>query len=71
MPFRRFRGVEEMKAPRWREPGDPDLITALAALWEVGRRTSARRYPPGVHKYASIEEMQLAQERWAVRSSGS
>ena len=54
-----------MKAPRWREPGDPDVLRAMAALWSVGRRTSTRRYPPGVHKHASIEAMQLALERWS------
>ena len=60
-----------MKAPRWREPGSADLFRAMAALWEIGRRTSTRRYPPGVHKHASIEEMQREQERWADRSPGS
>jgi hypothetical protein len=69
MPIRRFRSIEEMKAPRWRERGDPELFRAMAALWEMGRRTSTRRYPPGVHKHASIEEMQLSQERWADRSA--
>ena len=71
MPFRKFRSVEEMKAPHWREPGDPDLIRVLAALWDFGQRTSTRRYPPGVYKHASIEEMQLLQERWADHSAGS
>ena len=65
MPIRKFRSIEEMKAPRWREPGDPDLFRAMAALWEIGHRTRTRRYPPGVHKHASIEDMQLTQERWA------
>ena len=71
MPFRKFRSVEEMKAPRWREPGDPDLFRALAGLWEIAQRTSKRRYPPGVHKHASIEEMRGQQERWAERSEDS
>lgn len=71
MPIRKFRGVEDMKAPRWRTPGDPDLIRALAALLEIGRRTGTRRYPPGVHRHASIEEMQRVQEQWAERSASS
>ena len=68
MPVRKFRSVEEMDVPRWRAPGDPDLMRAMAELWEIGRRTSMRSYPPGVHKHTSIEDMQRAQERWALRS---
>ena len=65
MPVRKFRSVEEMKAPRWREPGDPEIARALADLLEIGRRTSARRFPPGVHRHASIEEMHRVQAEWA------
>jgi len=71
MPVRKFRSIEEMNVPHWRDAGDPDLIRAIADLWEIGRRTSTRSYPPGVHKHASIEDMQLAQERWADRSTTS
>jgi hypothetical protein len=70
MPIRKFRTVEEMKAPRWYERGDPALFRAMAALWEIGRRTRTRRYPPGVHKHRSIEEMQVVQEQWARRTDG-
>ena len=68
MPIRKFRTVEDMKAPRWREPGDPELLRAMITLWEIGRRTSQRRYPRGVHRHASTEEMQRTQERWAAGS---
>lgn len=64
MPVRKFRRIEDMPAARWRAPGDPDLVSVMAALWEVARRTRSRRYPPGVHRHASIEEMQRTQERW-------
>jgi len=64
MPIRKFRSIEDMNAPHWRTPGDPELIRAMAHLWEIARRTSTRRYPPGVHKHTSIEDMELAQERW-------
>ncbi len=65
MPIQKFRSIEEMKAPRWREPGDPELFRAMASLWEIAERTSSRRYPPGVHKHTSIEEMQRMQEQWS------
>ena len=65
MPVRKFRSIEEMKAERWREPGDPELIRALVTLWEIGRRTRKRRFSPGVRRYASIEDMSAAQQRRA------
>ena len=64
MPVRKFRNVEEMSVPHWRVPGDPDLVRAMAGLWEIARRTRRRSYPPGVHKHTSIEDMQRARERW-------
>jgi hypothetical protein len=68
MPVRKFRSVEEMSSPLWRSPGDPDLVRAMAKLWDIGRRADRRSYPPGVHKHASIEDMQHVQEEWAERS---
>ena len=65
MPVRKFRSVENMERPVWRERGDPALFDAMAALWEVGHRTSRRHYPPGIHKHRSIEEMHEVQARWA------
>jgi len=64
MPIRKFRSVEEMNQPNWRRPGDPQLYRTMAGLWELGRRTNPRRFPPGVHKYRSIEDMDQAREQW-------
>jgi len=63
MPVRKFRSIEEMKQdhPIWRRPGDPVLYRAIALVWEVARRTNPRRFPPGVYKYRSIQEMDRAQ----------
>ena len=65
MPVRKFRSIEEMKRdhPIWRRPGDPVLYRAIALVWEVARRTNPRRFPPGVYKYRSIQEMDRAQEQ--------
>ena len=65
MPIRKFRDVAAMKTPRWRPPGDPELARAFAALLEIGNRANRRHFPPGVHKHASIEEMQRARDEWA------
>jgi hypothetical protein len=32
-------------------------------VWNVGRRTNPRRFPPGVHRYRSIEEMSRIQDQ--------
>ena len=57
MPVRKFRSVEEMSQPVWREPGDPELYRAIKAVWEFGQRTSGKRFQPGVRRFRSIEEM--------------
>ena len=54
-----------MNTPVWRRPGDPALFRAIAGLWDLGRRTSTRRFPAGVRKHTSIEEMSMAQEQLA------
>ena len=33
MPVRKFRTIEEMNVPHWRDVGDPDLMRAIADLW--------------------------------------
>jgi hypothetical protein len=69
MPIRKFRSIEEMKQPRWRAPGDPELIRVMAALWAFAERTRRRRFPAGVQRFRSIEEMDREQQRWADRAS--
>ena len=68
MPIRKFANVDAMKTPRWRPPGDPEIARVFAGLLEIGNRTDPRRFPPGVHKYGSIEDMQRALDRWAAPS---
>jgi hypothetical protein len=70
MPLRKFRSIDDMKTPIWRRPGDPALFREMAGIWDVGSRTSRRRYPPGLHKHGSLEEMQLVQATWAERHTG-
>lgn len=65
MSVRRFRSIEEMKRPLWREPGDPRLFEAIRRVWSFGQRTGVRRFPPGVYKHASIEGLNRLTEEWA------
>ena len=64
MPVRKYRSIYEMPDETWREPGDPLLYRAIRELWDFGRRTSRRRYRPGVHRFRSIEAMDVAQGDW-------
>ena len=66
MPVRKFRSIEAMKEPRWRQPGDPLLYRAIAQVWEFGRRVVPRRFPPGVHRHRSIEELDRTVEAWSI-----
>ncbi|MEO8680200.1 MAG: hypothetical protein ABI665_14210 [Vicinamibacterales bacterium] len=64
MPVFKFRSVEAMNQPHWRTPGDPALFAAIAELWSSGARMQNRRFPPGVHRYRSIEELDAQVEAW-------
>lgn len=63
MPVRKYRSIEEMQEV-WYHPGDPVLYRTIARVWEQGRRTLQARFPPGVYKHRSIEEMNRLQEIW-------
>lgn len=56
MPIRKFRSVEEMSQPNWREPGDPRLYRVMRALWDFATRTSRLRFRPGVYKYRCVAD---------------
>jgi hypothetical protein len=64
MPLYKFRSIDDMPDPAWRTAGDPDLFRALAQLSEASRRMRPRRFPAGVYKHRSIEEMNLQRDRW-------
>jgi hypothetical protein len=66
MSVRRFRSVEEMKREaHWRAAGTPGLWQAIARVWDLGRRTAPRRFPPGVYRHRSIESLEALSEQWA------
>ena len=62
MPVKKYRSIEDMPDVPRRQPGDPVLYRTMRQLWDFGRRTSRRRFRPGVYKYRSIEEMDAAQD---------
>jgi hypothetical protein len=66
MPVFKFRTVEEMSQEHWREPGDPALYRAIRLVWEIGRRTSRRRFRTGVYKYRDVEQQSASTEHEAT-----
>lgn len=67
MPLYRFRSVEELDQRAedlcTRSP-DSAWFARVGRLWESSQRLNPRSFPRGVFRYASIEEAQLARERW-------
>jgi hypothetical protein len=61
-----------MEETVWLEPGSPQLFRAIRLCLELGARLSPVRFPHGVYKHRTIEEMNAQTERWeregAVRS---
>jgi hypothetical protein len=64
MPVRKFRSIEEMGGPIWYRPGDPALYRAMRNVLGLAHRTLRPRFPPGVHKHRSIEDMNAQQQAW-------
>lgn len=71
MGVRKFRGIEDMEREKWRQPGDPTLYRVIARLWEFGRRTGDRRFPPGVYRHRSIADLNAQTERWQLTRSST
>jgi hypothetical protein len=66
VPVHKFRSIDDMPELAWRRPGDPELFRALAGLAEASRRMSPRRFPAGVYKHRSMEEMNRQRDRWGA-----
>lgn len=56
MPVRKFRSVEEMSRVVWYEPGSPEHLRALRAVFAHARQTTRPSQKPGVYKFRSLEE---------------
>jgi len=64
VPVRKFRSVEAMAPPPWREPLDPANLRLACDLSELASRLRPRRFPRGLHKYRSVEEASRRRARW-------
>lgn len=68
MTVRKFRDAAEMNQTTWYEPGSPEHLRALRAIWTWATRTGLTAFPPGVHRYRSFEDMQRQAEAWREAS---
>ena len=64
MPVHRYRSIEDTPDLPVRQPGDPGLYRAMAALWKTSRRLAPRQFPPGVYRFRTPEEMQRQRDQW-------
>jgi hypothetical protein len=64
MPVQKFRSFDEAREALWGEPGEPGYLRRIAWLWAFADRLYPRRFPRGVHRFASIEEANLQSQGW-------
>lgn len=64
MPVQKFRSIEETPSVPWRRAGDPELYVALARLWQTAQRLRPRRFPAGVYRHRTMEEMNRQRHEW-------
>jgi hypothetical protein len=64
MTVKKFRSVEDMEDTLWRERG-PALFAAVRRVWGFATRTVSPRFPHGVYRHRSIEDMNAQDEKWA------
>jgi hypothetical protein len=57
-----------MFSGRAHSTGDPELYLAIARVWDFGRRSGSRRFPPGVHRHASMEALNAQTRQWEDES---
>lgn len=64
MPVRRFRSVADMEDTVWLERDDPQLWATIRAVWALADRLHPVRFPPGVYRHRTIEDLNAQTEAW-------
>jgi hypothetical protein len=52
----------------WYERGDPRLFKAIRAVWNFAHRIVQPGFPPGVHRFRSIEDASEQRRLWEDRT---
>jgi hypothetical protein len=71
MALRRYRSIEEMPGPPPLGACDPANLRAAIEVSAVCYALNPWRFPPGVHKHASVAEAASERERWLAQGSAS
>jgi hypothetical protein len=65
--LRQTFAVEAMPPPPPRTPLDPRNLKIACDLSALAVGLRRRRFPPGLHKYRSVEEASRLRERWELK----
>lgn len=65
MPVRKLRSIEEMKASHGYDRDDPELARVINGIWAFGEFTARLRFPPGVYRHRTIDELNARTSVWA------
>ena len=64
MPVRKFRSIADMPEASWRTPLDPANLKLACDLSRTAAKLAPRRFPPGLHRYRSVEAAAIQREEW-------
>lgn len=65
MAVRKFRSVEEMPGVQPRRPLDPENLKMACELSELAYAMHPWLFEPGVRKFRSVEDADLARREWS------
>ncbi len=64
MPIHKYRSVEDMPDLFFRSGSPADNLKAAFELSAICHRLRPWRYPPGVHKFRSVDEAHRQRVAW-------
>jgi hypothetical protein len=71
MPLKKYRSVEEMPSVTWFDALDPENLRRAGEVSALAARLHPRRFPPGLHKYRSIDHASEARRAWETDAARS
>ena len=64
MPIRRLRSLDEAEQSVWLESADQRLWPTVKDVWTLADRLYRRRFPPGVYKHRTMDEVNRQTDLW-------
>ena len=69
MPVRKVRSLQEAEDASRLDRHDPRLWANIVAVWRRSALLFPRRFPRGVYKHRSIDELNRNTDAWEVRAA--